>query len=428
LVGIADRAFWTDEGYSAWLSAQPVAVILQHDPFHPPLYPLLLKGWAALHPLLDGDGGRRVLSALAGAVTVVVCVATVRALALPGASLAAALTATSAIGIWYAQEQRSVALTALMLAVVAAALALLGSRQRFGERDAGKHGRVWTLALWAAYGVAALVGVWLHYAMIPLLAALGLGFLLLARRDRGLLLVWVVVTSFVAVGSLPLLPRLDAAFNQVAGHRFAERGVLLFVAGLAATALSLAVGWWLVRRHPVVARPVAGVAAILVVLGLAALMLTPAGNSLKRHLALVAPLALTAAAVVIAAWRPRLGPWLVLAGLPSLLLVLFVHQKEDWHGVVALLEAEARPGDVLVLYQGYQSIVLERYYVGSLPLITFAEGEDPARLGSATANARRVWLVEVNPTVPPSLVPSLEALRTKTLDRTLPRIRLARFE
>lgn len=435
LIRIGDRAFWTDEGYSAWLSAQPVAVIVGHDPFHPPLYPLLLKGWAALHPLLDGDGGRRLLSALAGALTVVVCTATVRALGLPGAGLTAALTTTSALGVWYSQEQRSVALTALLLTVAAAALALLLSPRLLqptrGHRRGG-DGRHATplppLLLWAASGLAALLGVWTHYAMIPLLGALSVAFLAAGWKRRDLLVGWSVVTALVMLGSLPLLPRLEDALGQLSGHRFAERAVLLFVPGVAALVLAGAGGWWVVRRHPATARPLLGRGAAVVILGLAAIMLTPAGNSIKRHLAVVAPLALTSAAVSIAAWRPRLGPPLVAAGLPALALVLFLHPKEDWHGVAALLKAEEQPGDVLVLYQGYQAIVLARYYNGALPLITFGEGEDPAQLAPKVAPASRVWLVEVNPTVPPSLVPTLEALRRKTVEQQFPRIRVARFE
>jgi hypothetical protein len=443
LVGIADRAFWTDEGYSAWLSVQPVTVILRHDPFHPPLYPLLLKWWAGLHPLLDGDGGRRLLSAIASALTVVVCVGAVRATGLPGGGLTTALTTTSAIGVWYAQEQRSVALTALLLAVAAASLALLAYRggcfgaassctgrrvpAPAGDAAVGTRGRSLIL-LWLVYGTAAVVGIWTHYAMIPLVAALGLVFLVMVRQQRWLVLGWLFVTTVVVLGSLPLVPRLAEAMGQVVGHRFAERAVLVFVPGVALLTVVGAGGWWLARRRPRWRQPVAGLAGVLVVLGFAAIMLTPAGNSLKRHLAIIAPLALTGAAVAVATWRPRLGPLLVAAGLPALVLVLFVHPKEDWHGVAALLKAEERPGDVLVLYQGYQAIVLARYYDGALPLIGFGEGEDPARLIPEIADARRVWLVEVNPTAPPSLVPALEAVRPKALDRTFPRIRVARFD
>lgn len=443
LIGIADRAFWTDEGYSAWLSAQPIRVILWHDPFHPPLYPLALKWWASLHPLLNGDGGRRLPSAFAGALTVIVCVGAVRASGLPGAGLTAALTTTSAIGVWYAQEQRSVALTALLLALAAASLALLAQHGAgfsaasaatrrdenvaAGERTAANPRRN-LVVLWLAYGIAAIVGVWTHYAMIPLLTALGLAFLVVVRQQPRLVVGWTIVTALVAVGSLPLVPRLAEALGQMVGHRFAERAVLLFLPGLAILSAVGAGGWWVARHRPRLARPLAGLAGVLVVLGFAAIMLTPAGTSVKRHLAIVAPLALTGAAVAVARWRPRLGPLLIVAGLPALVLVLFVHPKEDWHAVAALLSAEEQPGDVIVLYQGYQAIVLARYYHGALPLIGFAEGEDPARLIPQIADARRVWLIEVNPTVPPSLVPSLETLRPKAVDRAVPRIRVARFD
>ncbi|MFN8535075.1 MAG: hypothetical protein U0556_16170 [Dehalococcoidia bacterium] len=157
-------------------------------------------------------------------------------------------------------------------------------------------------------------------------------------------------------------------------------------------------------------------------------MLTPAGNSVKRHLALVAPLVLTASAVAIAAWLPRVG-WLVtIAGMPALVLVLFVHPKEDWRGVAATLSNEGRPGDAIVLYQGYEDILLRRYYQGDLPLVGFPEGGDPANAATATEMAQRVWLVEVNPTTPASLVPALSAVRRVTLDRQFAQIRVVRFD
>ncbi|MFN8535076.1 MAG: hypothetical protein U0556_16175 [Dehalococcoidia bacterium] len=206
LVGIGERSFWTDEGYSAWLSAQSVPVILDHDPFHPPLYPLLLKTWAGLGPWFDTDAGRRLPSALAGALTVLVCVGTVRVLRLPGAGLAALLTSSSAIGVWYSQEQRSVALTALLLAVAAGSLAVLAGRMTAPISDG---------LLWIGYILAASLGVWTHYGMIPLLVVLNLAFAVVARPTGRRLAVWVASNALVLAAGLPLAGRLSVALASL---------------------------------------------------------------------------------------------------------------------------------------------------------------------------------------------------------------------
>ncbi|MCL6648904.1 MAG: hypothetical protein K6U89_11275 [Chloroflexi bacterium] len=421
LINLGERSFWTDEGYSAWLSAQPIATILTDDPFHPPLYPLLLKGWTALGPWFDSDAGRRLPSALAGALVVGVGAATVRALALPGAGLAAALLATSALGVWYSQEQRSVALTALLVSVAAAALAGIGARLRCQPAHTPPPG------LLVSYGLAALMACYLHYGAIPLLALLNLLFLIAVRPRGPALRAWLLTTALILVLAFPLLPLLARALDEAAGHRFAERALLLFLPGLAAgTGVLLGVGW-LSRHHSALARPLAGAAALAFILALDASMLTLAGNSVKRHLALVAPLALAAAAVALARWRPLLGWAAVAAGLPALGLVVFVHPKEEWRPVAALLHQQEQPGDMLLLYQGYEGILLRRYYHGSLPIMGFDEGEDPALAHERTASARRVWLVEVNPTVPPSLVPTLERQRPRLASWSFYRIAVVLF-
>jgi len=188
---LGHQSLWLDEAWTAYLvrlhPGEMVAAIPQTEST-PPLYYLLV--WALTQVLGHGDVSVRLLSAIAGTVTIPIAYATGAAFATRRVGLvAAALAATSPILVWYSQEARSYALV-----VALSALSLL-CFARASERPSG-----WRLAAWAAASMAALgTHYFAGFVVVPE-AALLLAAALRGRADGGL--VARTLAALVAVGAL----------------------------------------------------------------------------------------------------------------------------------------------------------------------------------------------------------------------------------
>jgi len=117
----------------------------------------------------------------------------------------------------------------------------------------------------------------------------------------------------------------------------------------------------------------------------------------------------------------------VAAGFPALIAVLFVHPKEDWRGVAALLRQETRPGDALVLHRSYIDVPLQRYFpLEGWSVVKAGRPDDVAEITrSATA---RVWLVESHTGNPDTLAPDVARGRVLALERSFYRVEVRRFD
>lgn len=197
---------WGDEAVSALVLESDVPQIWSGrvDPFHPPLYFLLLHFWTRL-------AGRTEFAiryfSLAGALIGVACVerAAAESHDRATAGLALALAAVAPFIVYYAQEAR---MYSLALAFNAGALwAATAALRRTGRRGFGRA--------WAAFAGLALGAVYTYYLSFLLLLGLAAG-LGLAWRRRPRLLALAAGTA-LAMGAVYLpcaLSQLERTGNQ----------------------------------------------------------------------------------------------------------------------------------------------------------------------------------------------------------------------
>jgi len=126
---IGQKGLWLDEAFSVWLGWQRLPEMwgwISRIDQHPPLYYTLLNLWMRLG---DDAGTVRLLSAVAGTLTVPVIFLFGRRLAGPGTGILAALVlAVSPFHVRFAQEARMYALLALTAAAAMACLAYVLSQ------------------------------------------------------------------------------------------------------------------------------------------------------------------------------------------------------------------------------------------------------------------------------------------------------------
>jgi len=427
LIHIGERSLWLDEAYSVWLAAQSLAVIRETVDFHPPLYYVLLKLWTSAGSWAASDTGVRLPSAIFSAASIAGGVWCVRRLRLPGAGLVAVLGVTSALSVWYAHEVRMYAAASLAVLAASACLTLI-------TWQTPSRATV-SMALWAAYVVAAVASIYLSYNAIPVLLgvnALCLGAMLLKGPSD-----WVITRTIagllgahalVVITYMPQMRNFSMTLQAATSLHWATRFPIVASAALAG-ALGMALFGFIFWRLPRLRAPVTIVIVLTALLVLGVASLVPQGLSIKRHAAIVAPLLTAACGVALTAARaPR--HWRVLAvaaGIPALLAVLFVHPKEDWRGVAALLQQEARPGDALVLHRGYIDLPLQRYFPLERWIVVKAGRSDDVAEITHSATAR-VWLIESHTGNPDTLAPNVASGRVLAFDQSFYRVEVRRFD
>ena len=282
--------------------------------------------------------------------------------------VAAALTATNPLLIWYSQEARAYALFALLGAL--SVLFFLQAREELGWRP---------LAAWA---VTALLAMATHYFAVFIVAAELVGLIWIAFRRGKTVEAGLAVGLVAVVGLVALLPRaLDQSAFRIAGQNWIGGGD---VGGLAERIARIPAEF-LTGFHPPGQRPLAVVTTILAVAA-AAMLLRPGREPERR--AAVAPLLLGAFAVlapiaivafgldyvitrnVIVAWLPlaivvALGAGAARSGrlglaIPATICLLGVgmvtavatdvrHQREDWRSVSEVLASLPSDGRRAIL-------------------------------------------------------------------------------
>jgi uncharacterized membrane protein len=198
------QSLWFDELFSVVYSRSgtTVAAIVERyaADVHSPVYPVVLHLWLRL--LGDGDVAARSLSAVCGALgIVVVAIATRRLLGGRCAVIAALLTAVNAYHIAYSQEARSYAMVFVfaMVATVAQMVAV--------EHPVARNTVIW--------GVAVALAFYVHYFALVLFAGqvVAAAIVLVVRRDGWRSYASLgVATLTVAAAMLPWL----APFLRVA--------------------------------------------------------------------------------------------------------------------------------------------------------------------------------------------------------------------
>ena len=159
---LGTASFWFDEAYTSALVRSDVSTLLSHTAadVHPPLYYLLLKGWAQIFGF--SDVALRSFSALLMLASVfMVMVLAKRLMERRHAYLVASFAALSPFTIRFAQETRMYALVSLLL-VGATYLFVIQMQRKRRERS-------WKI--WILYVLLLTAALYTHYFSILILAA-----------------------------------------------------------------------------------------------------------------------------------------------------------------------------------------------------------------------------------------------------------------
>jgi mannosyltransferase len=194
-----NQSVWFDEAYSIFLAKQPVAELIRLTSIdgHPPLYYLLLKGWAAMFGF--GELALRSLNAIMmGGVIVVAGLLAKRLFGVRAALLTLPLLVVAPFMLRYGFEIRMYALAALI--GIAATYVLVVARQTSNSR------RQWLL--YATYAVLVALGVYTLYYTALLWVAHLVWLLWVTLKDRQSLLSarWPAAFAASVILFIPWLP------------------------------------------------------------------------------------------------------------------------------------------------------------------------------------------------------------------------------
>lgn len=206
------QSFWNDEGNTARLVERPIALIIEGaaGDIHPPGYYLVLHVWRVFAG--ESEFALRAFSALCGVLTVAVTMAVGRLVGGRRIALAAALlVAVHPLSIYYSQEARMYALLGL-----ASALTLLCSLKLKVESSrlkvqSSKLKTRHPLLLLTPYSLLLIIsialGLYTQYVYIFVLAGLNLAFGVdwLLRRPWNWRALWQWIAAH-ALGGLAFLP------------------------------------------------------------------------------------------------------------------------------------------------------------------------------------------------------------------------------
>nr|MBA3532304.1 glycosyltransferase family 39 protein [Ardenticatenales bacterium] len=389
LYRIDGQSLWSDEGNSVAMAPRPIMDILQRTArdIHPPLYYMVLHGWVAL--VGRSEAAVRALSALLGVATVALTAALGYHLGGRRVALFAALPAALApFAIYYSQEARM-----YMLVTFLAAASWLAFKQ-------GLKGKPLVV-----YFLLTLAMLYTHYYALSVLVAQSLAWLwetVQTRRwerrwERRWGLRWVAVQLALVAAYLPWLwyaresiLNWPSISSEIALPFIAGEMARVFTVGLAMDTLP----WWVALGATLLcAAGVFGAVRQRALLPLFYVLVPPLLMlilSLDRpfwnpkFLLLALPgyhllLGLGAATLLRQTERmePRLLPPLALG--MALFLLLAVKQplqngywnprywRDDYRAIVRTIQAQAGPGDAILLDGAGQMEIFDYYYQGTLP-------------------------------------------------------------
>ncbi len=432
------ESLWSDEGISLQRAAEPLRAMLAAMPVeHAPGYFVALRGWMALAG--DSDFALRFFSLLGSVLAVALLQRLSRDLARPSAVrrwiglLSAMLLATNAFQVAYAQEARMYAwLLAMSLTATLALWHLLNVREQRGPTH-----RYAAVGWGIAYALAIAASVYLHYfgalvAIAHLLYVLGWAIATRRWKAAGLWAAWAAAGLLLFA---PWLPRALGVFGfggwRSGGsvNEIPMRYLVAYSGGAAMPApwdaiipwvtLALAIlgaVWWVRTR-----RSGGLLMGALALIPLVAVLLLAARNPdyHERYTIFISAALIALASAGTIALEPRL--WSRdrarrrLNGLPvatAAVAAILVGanfaalantygnsalHKPDYRAAAARIQAEQRPGDVILVDGPDPERVFTRYYTGGLPIVDLrdlegaADNTVDARLRAATADAGRVW-------------------------------------
>jgi MFS family permease len=193
--GLGAQGYWIDEWNTLEIVLRPAGDLLtsiEGSGTNPPFYFMLAGAWERVFG--DSEVGLRSLSAVLGTATIpLVYAATVDLAGRRAALIAAALTASSPLLVWYSQEARAYELTVFL-----SALAFLFFVRALEGRD-----NRW---LWA-WGLVSAIALATHYLTGAVAAAEAAALLWRLRARR---LDVLLATGVVGIAGITLLPMIAA--------------------------------------------------------------------------------------------------------------------------------------------------------------------------------------------------------------------------
>ena len=418
------QSLWSDEGISLLRAAQSLPDLWRNMPVeHVPGYFILLHFWMAATG--EADYALRYLSLLPSVLAVALIARMGADLGSRSAGLiAAALLATGAFQVWYAQEVRmySWLLAAGLLATWCFWLLLTRRATRL---------------VWTGYVLSTAATVYLHFFgfLVPLVHTLVALIWLARRRNWRAFRAWAAAGVAVSILFLPWAARsLDVlgfsgwrapidpnripwlllhaySVSDAMPAPWAQWIPLVYLA----LALAGAVAWG--RRHPA-----AGLFLIVVALSSALLtwllVVRQPDFHVRYTIFLSAPLLLLVAGGIAAAdpaWprRQHAAPsrrWLRFAPLLALTPLLAANglalhrlytdaslHKPDFRGAAAAISSGIQPGEVILVDGPNPELVFNHYYHGAAPVydLRSLEGVSAEELDAAlhrlTDGASGVW-------------------------------------
>jgi mannosyltransferase len=400
---IGHQGFWFDEANTALevhYSPGQMLTLIKHYESTPPLYYCIAWVWARVFGF--GEAGLRSLSAVCGVLTVPVAYgAAGKLISRRAGVIAAALTATSSLLIWYSQEARAYALVVLLTS--ASLLAFAYAREQARPAAIAAWVIVCALALTTEYYAILLVApeaMWLlhrHRRRLGLYA----GLAVLGACCAPLL--WFAISqnatghaSWIAHAPLgrrtaEIFPQFAAGFSSPGYSVLEPLAVALAILGLLLALTGSAAG----ERRGV------ALAAALALGGLALNFVLIAGgidDLLTRNVISLWIPSAVAVAGGFAAARARLAGLLAAVALCAVGVIATIgiasdrsYQRPDWRGVARLLGARPPAGSP-------GRAILIQHYRDLLPLSLYLPGLKFLRAGGA----RVTELDIVSFTSPPS--------------------------
>lgn len=426
------QSLWSDEGISLLRSERPLPELLDTMPVEQmPGYFVLLHGW--LEVAGTDDFALRYLSLWPSLLVVALAYRLAAAMGSRRIGLmAAALLATNAFQIWYAQEAR----TYSWLLAIGLLSSLLFWRLLTTEQRRGRG--YWGTLL--AYAVSTASVVYLHYygALVPLAHAFFIGCWTLYWRDWQFLRHWMGAGLLGLLLFLPWAPRVLSIFDfpgwrePVDPWQIPWQVLTRYTAGsslpaawqpwlpwlyLALIGLGL-IGWWRVGGRALFFM----LSCTFIPLGVTfAIALQTLDYHERYTIVATAPLLLLAAAglAILPLPNPRIGRsrqvvyWfgqlvsiallgLLLAGNGSALKPYYLddsYHKPDFRAAVDVIERFGQDGDIVILDGPDPNLVFLHYYHAPYPIydmrpyINRPREESYAAMVDQTTDAQRVWEV-----------------------------------
>lgn len=424
-LGYSDLTF--DETASYFVASKPLGEMLPYllSAFHehPPVYFLALAGW--MEVLGRGEVALRLLSVLFGTLSIPLMYQFGRkAIDVRAGVVAALLLAVAPVHIFYSQTARMYTLLgALALLTWWLVLKL--------ETDNRKR-------YWLTLTVGSLIGLATHYYMGLVIASQAAYWLLAGKRQRRLLLQWLLwlalpmiaaalylFTSPGAQATVRMLLRrgLGASLDEgplrglAAAMLFGPHGNTLGIAGWGLLLIGVALGVGLALSNRAGVRRSIGVlllCAIGVPIGL--MLVLPETVAVRYVLFVLFPVIMALTTVILwpLSWTSRgLGRW---RWVPAVLLLLalvildvtrlpyhYTALNSSYGRTIAYVRANLRPGDGVVFNGPWQVIMQSYYPLGSAPAIYLPPQTPPAldpvsaepALSEFVQSFDRVWVLPV---------------------------------